>query len=69
MGAFRTGQVTIAGTEHQPPAHAKLEVIFAEGLKRLMLIDSVHERAFATFLFGAPSTSFSMTATSASFAC
>lgn len=52
-GVFRTGSVTIAGTDHQPPRWESLAPIFEEGLETLRRIDSLHERAIAMFLFGA----------------
>ncbi len=52
-GAFRTGDVTIAGTSYRPPPWQELDAIFARGLGALRALPSVHERAIATFLFGA----------------
>ena len=52
-GVFRDEQVSIAGTEYQPPAHTKLETVFRQGIQTLSSIPDVHERAIATFLFGA----------------
>ena len=52
-GRFRDGAVTISGTQHQPPQPADLPDIFAVGIASLRAIESVHERAFLTFLFGA----------------
>lgn len=52
-GVFRTGSVTIAGTDHQPPAWESLPAIFEDGLEALRNIRSTHERAIAMFLFGA----------------
>ena len=52
-GVFRTGSVTIAGTDFEPPPWQSLGSIFEAGLETLHRIDSLHERAIATFLFGA----------------
>ena len=52
-GVFRTGAVTIAGTDYKPPDWGSLELVLAEGLKTLEKIDGLHERAIAMFLFGA----------------
>ena len=52
-GAFRTGDVTIAGTAFQPPPWQRLDAIFEPGRDALLAIPSLHERAIATFLFGA----------------
>ena len=52
-GVFRTGSVTIAGTDYQPPPWESLASIFERGLESLRRIDSLHERAIAMFLFGA----------------
>ena len=45
--------MTIAGTAYQPPDWRRLDVIFERGLVALLAIPSLHERAIATFLFGA----------------
>ena len=52
-GAFRTGSVTIAGTNFEPPPWESLASIFAEGQEILNRIDGLHERAIAMYLFGA----------------
>ena len=52
-GDFRTGPVTIAGTDYRPPKWESLEAIFDQGLKNLHKIDNLHERAIAMFLLGA----------------
>lgn len=52
-GVFRTGSVTIAGTDYRPPQWESLEAIFEQGLETLHKIDHLHERAIAMFLFGA----------------
>ena len=52
-GAFRTGSVTIAGTNFEPPPWESLGSIFEEGLETLNRIDGLHERAIAMYLFGA----------------
>ena len=52
-GAFRTGGVTIAGTSYEPPCWERLDAIFEAGRAALSAISPLHERAIATFLFGA----------------
>lgn len=52
-GTFRTGAVTVAGTNFEPPPWQSLESIFEAGLEALARIDDLHERAIAMFLFGA----------------
>ena len=52
-GVFRNDHVSIAGTEHQPPDHQELDAVFDRGIQTLSSIADVHERAVATFLFGA----------------
>lgn len=52
-GVFRTGPVTVAGTNFEPPPWQSLESIFDAGLAALRRIDDLHERAIAMFLFGA----------------
>ena len=52
-GVFRTGAVTIAGTDYRPPPWESLSSTFEEGLEVLRAIGSVYERAIAMFLFGA----------------
>ncbi len=52
-GVFRDGDVTIAGTDCRPPPWQELDTIFERGLAALQALPSVHERAVATFLFGA----------------
>ena len=52
-GVFRTGSVTIAGTDFEPPPWQSLGSIFEAGLETLHRIDDLHERAIAMFLFGA----------------
>ena len=52
-GVFRTGSVTIAGTDYRPPQWESLQAILEQGLETLHKIDSLHERAIAMFLFGA----------------
>ena len=51
-GIFRSGAVTIAGTDHRPPAAGSLPALFDRGLDALQRIPGVHERAIALFLFG-----------------
>ena len=52
-GAFRDDRVSIAGTEYVPPQHTELDAIFEQGRQILLSIPDLHERAIATFLFGA----------------
>ena len=52
-GVFRGGAVSISGTDHCPPSPGDLEILFVRGVKVLRSIAPVHERAIATFLFGA----------------
>lgn len=52
-GVFRTGSVTIAGTDHRPPPPESLSEIYAAGVAALQRVPNVCERAVATFLFGA----------------
>ena len=52
-GAFRTGAVTVAGTNFEPPPWQSLKSMFEAGLEALWRIDDLHERAIAMFLFGA----------------
>ena len=52
-GVFRDDRVSIAGTEHQPPPYTELTAIFERGRQILLSIQDIHERAIATFLFGA----------------
>ncbi len=51
-GIFRTGDVKIAGTEHQPPPAEQLEQIFHDGLAYLNNLSNPLEQAMAMFLFG-----------------
>ena len=50
-GAFRTGHVGIAGTEHEPPDSENLPSIFERGRQALGEINDVHARAMCAFLF------------------
>ena len=52
-GVFRSGPVTVAGTNFEPPPWKSLESVFEVGLDALRRIDDLHERAIGTFLFGA----------------
>ena len=52
-GAFRDDRVSIAGTDYVPPQHTDLDAIFEQGRQTLLSIPDIHERAVATFLFGA----------------
>ena len=51
-GMFRTGQVSIAGTNHTPPPPELLDGIFHEGISKISQIPNPHERAIVFFLFG-----------------
>jgi len=52
-GTLRDGEVGIHGTLHTPPPAAELPQRLARGFEAIEQIASVHERAIATFLFGA----------------
>ena len=52
-GVFRDDRVSIAGTEYAPPLHTELAAIFEQGREILLAIPDIHERAIATYLFGA----------------
>ena len=52
-GVFRNDSVSIAGTDYRPPDHTELGAVFQNGLSTLASIADVHERAIATYLFGA----------------
>ena len=52
-GVFRDDRVNIAGTEYVPPQHTELNAIFERGREILLSIPDLHERAVATYLFGA----------------
>lgn len=52
-GVFRTGKVSIAGTQYIPPAATQLDEIFQAGLSFLITIPNVFERSLLFFLFGA----------------
>jgi len=51
-GIFRDGEVSIAGTEHKPPAAAHLDATFDKGCEHINSIDNPIERGMAFFLFG-----------------
>jgi Fic family protein len=51
-GKFRTGQVSIAGTNHAPPPAEILDRVFNEGNATINQIENQHERAIVFFLFG-----------------
>lgn len=51
-GKFRTGHVSIAGTNHAPPPAELLDGIFNEGIAKICQIPNPHERAIVFFLFG-----------------
>ena len=52
-GVFRTGSVTIAGTDYRPPPPEALSGLYDTGIAALRRVPNVCERAIATFLFGA----------------
>lgn len=52
-GVFRTGSVTIAGTDYRPPPPESLSGLYDAGIAALGRVPNVCERAIATFLFGA----------------
>ena len=52
-GKLRTGEVGIAGTDHEPPKAEDLAEIYRKGADALKNIDNTHMRAMATFLFTA----------------
>ena len=51
-GKFRTGHVSIAGTNHTPPSAESLDDIFNKGISKISQIQNQHERAIVLFLFG-----------------
>ncbi len=51
-GVFRTGPVSIAGSEYQPPAAAELDTLFDQGVAALESIQQPHWKGILFFLFG-----------------
>ena len=51
-GNFRTGSVSIAGTEHVPPPSDDLGVIFDNGVAFIKNIENPHEKGMLFYLFG-----------------
>lgn len=49
-GVFRTGQVTIAGSQYQPPFANQLDQLWREMTEHLAQIESIFERAIYCFL-------------------
>jgi prophage maintenance system killer protein len=45
VGQFRSGQVSIAGTEHRPPKADELDDIFAATIKDILEIEDIREQA------------------------
>ena len=52
-GCFRSGQVSISGTNYRPPPAEDLDSIFENGLKQILQIENTFERALIYFFFGA----------------
>ena len=51
-GEFRTGQVTIGGTDYIPPNADKLDELFIQGVKKISKIENPVIRSFVFFGFG-----------------
>lgn len=51
-GVFRTGRVSVAGTNFAPPSHEELDKIFTAGIAHIKSIQHPLERAIVFFLFG-----------------
>ncbi len=49
-GCFRTGGVTIAGTDYMPPAHTQLNDLFAQLVDEQAQIGDIYDRAIWVFL-------------------
>lgn len=49
-GCFRSGGVTIAGTEYMPPEHTKLPELFAQLIQEQAKIPDIYDRAIWVFL-------------------
>lgn len=52
QGKFRTGTVTIGGTNYIPPAANELDEIFEEGKEEILKIENPIARGFVFFGFG-----------------
>lgn len=52
-GEFRSGQVGISGTAHQPPPAFELKEIFDAGFERILSIEHPVERAFVYYCWAA----------------
>ncbi len=50
VGQFRSGQVSIAGTEYMPPKADQLDGIFASTIKDIVAIEDVREQAYRLHL-------------------
>ncbi len=51
-GEFRTGQITIGGTDYIPPKADKLDELFIQGVKKISEIENPVIRSFVFFGFG-----------------
>ncbi len=49
-GVFRSGNVTIAGTEYEPPSPEQLDNIWLKTESEINLIDDIYDKAIAAFL-------------------
>ncbi|WP_242518837.1 Fic family protein [Halochromatium roseum] len=49
-GAFRTGMVSIAGTDYRPPDASKLPMRYTDMLNRLGQMDDIYDQAIFIFL-------------------
>lgn len=52
-GEFRSAQVRISGTQHQPPDAAQLAVLYQSGIEQIAAIAQPFERALVYFFWGA----------------
>jgi len=52
-GEFRTGEVSISGTNHRPPPASELSRIYENGIIAIQNSENVLERALVTYLFSA----------------
>ena len=50
-GKFRTSDVRIAGTDHEPPPADTLHALYHNGAQALRSIKCIHTQAIATYLF------------------
>ena len=50
VGQFRSGRVSIAGTEYEPPAVDELDALFAAMIKEINGIDDIREQAYRLHL-------------------